>query len=168
MYSGKIYPIYVTEFDLMAEELVTNVQDDHVTFEHNCNLRKDDIILEDDSDVSLRGILDTAFTSTVDSQDNGVFERGKCRQPSRNLSLVDFIALIVICFLVGEMAEDGLFSEGDIDNESALFHPSTSYDSGRRAERPYTASDSSFHESYFLDHNYVSDVPTTSANKLIR
>jgi len=60
----------------MAEELVTNVQDDHVTFEHNCNLRKD-ISLEDDSDVSLRGILDTAFTSTVDSQDNGVFERSE-------------------------------------------------------------------------------------------
>lgn len=64
----------------MAEELVTNVQDDHVTFEHNCNLRKDDISLEDDSDVSLRGILDTAFTSTVDSQDNGVFERSNFTQ----------------------------------------------------------------------------------------
>jgi hypothetical protein len=65
----------------------------------------------------------------------------------------------------GEMAEDELFSEGDVDNESALFHPSTSYESGRRAESSYSDSDSSFHESYFLDHNYVSDVPTSSANK---
>lgn len=61
----------------MAEELTTDVQQDHVAFENNCNLRKSNISLEEDSDVSLRGILDTAFTSTVDSQDNGAFER--CR-----------------------------------------------------------------------------------------
>ena len=63
------------------------------------------------------------------------------------------------------MAEDGLFSESDIDNESALFHPSTSFESSRRAESTFSGANSSFHESYFLDHNYVSDVPSSSVNK---
>lgn len=60
----------------MAEELITNVgQEEHVAYDNNCNLRKTDISVEEDSDVSLREILDTAFTSTVDHQDNVAFER---------------------------------------------------------------------------------------------
>lgn len=59
----------------MAEELTSDVvQEERATFDNNCNITKSDITIDEDPDVSLRGILDTAFTSTVDSQDNGVFE----------------------------------------------------------------------------------------------
>lgn len=62
----------------MAEKLVTNVgQEEHVAFDNNCNLRKNHISVEEDSDVSLREILNTAFTSTVDRQDNVAFESCK-------------------------------------------------------------------------------------------
>lgn len=62
----------------MAEEFITNVgQEEHVAYDNNCNLRKIDINVEEDSDVSLREILDTAFTSSVDEQDNVAFERCK-------------------------------------------------------------------------------------------
>lgn len=61
----------------MAEELTTDVQQEHVAYKNNCDLRKSEITIEEDSDVSLRGLLDTAFTSTVDNQDNGAFERSK-------------------------------------------------------------------------------------------
>ena len=53
------------------------VQEERATFDSNCNITKSDITIDEDPDVSLRGILDTAFTSTVDSQDNGVFESSK-------------------------------------------------------------------------------------------
>lgn len=62
----------------MAEELTSDVvQEERATFDSNCNITKSDITIDEDPDVSLRGILDTAFTSTVDSQDNGVFESSK-------------------------------------------------------------------------------------------
>lgn len=64
----------------MAEELTSDVvQEERATFDNNCNLTKSDITIDEDPDVSLRGILDTAFTSTVDSQDNGVFESSKLK-----------------------------------------------------------------------------------------
>lgn len=152
----------------MAEELTTDVQQEHVAFENNCNLRKSNISLEEDSDVSLRGILDTAFTSTVDSQDNGAFER--CRY-FLYLKTGWFVGFILhdnnfkTDNLIAEMANDGLFSENEVDSVSRLFHPGTSFGETGSAGTSYSSSDSSFHESYFLDHSYISGVSTSSVNK---
>lgn len=125
----------------MAEKLITNVgQEEHVAFDNSCNLRKAHISVEKDSDVSLREILNTAFTSTVDHQDNVAFERS-------------------------EMADDGLLAESDVENDSNLFHPSSSIEENTAAQSSYPNTGTSFHQSYYLDHNYVSGPTSNSVNK---
>lgn len=63
------------------------------------------------------------------------------------------------------MADAGLFSESDIDSDSSLFHPSTSFEDNPNSGTSFSDSNAAFHDSYFLDHNYVSEISSASSNK---
>lgn len=63
------------------------------------------------------------------------------------------------------MADAALFSESDIDSDSSIFHPSTSFEDNPNSGTSFSDSNAAFHDSYFLDHDYVSEISTASSNK---